>query len=127
MILQADNGWYYVERVQAGFEAFDFAGDNRFGELGFFVAVGYVAADGLLQIVDVVSDRRLSVAEAAARETGIGSALAVPLISAQGIVGVLSLYGMENDAFTTDDLAALTSVSATLASALERIPADGVR
>ncbi len=48
------------------------------------------------------------------------SALAVPLICANGIIGVLSLYLMESDAFTTGDLAALTSVASTLAGALER-------
>jgi putative nucleotidyltransferase with HDIG domain len=48
------------------------------------------------------------------------SALAVPLISANGIIGVLSLYLMAHDAFTTADLAALTSVGSTLADALER-------
>jgi GAF domain-containing protein len=48
------------------------------------------------------------------------SALAVPLISAGGITGVLSAYLTERDAFTTGDLAALTSVGSTLADALER-------
>ena len=49
------------------------------------------------------------------------SALAVPLISASGIIGVLSAYLTERDAFTTGDLAALTSVGSTLAGALERM------
>jgi putative methionine-R-sulfoxide reductase with GAF domain len=48
------------------------------------------------------------------------SALSVPLISASGIAGVLSLYRMGSDVFTTGDLATLTSVSATLTSTLER-------
>ena len=48
------------------------------------------------------------------------SALAVPLISTSGITGVLSAYLTERDAFTTGDLAALTSVGSTLADALER-------
>jgi GAF domain-containing protein len=48
------------------------------------------------------------------------SALAVPLISTNGIAGVLSLYRTESDAFTTADLAALTSVSETLTDAMER-------
>jgi putative nucleotidyltransferase with HDIG domain len=50
----------------------------------------------------------------------LGAALAVPLISANGIIGVLSLYLRAHDAFTTADLAALTSVGSTLAGALER-------
>jgi putative nucleotidyltransferase with HDIG domain len=48
------------------------------------------------------------------------SALAVPLISTNGITGVLSVYAMGRDAFTTTDLAALTSVGSALARALER-------
>ncbi len=53
------------------------------------------------------------------RFSALRSALAVPLMSAGGIAGVLSLYRKESDAFTTADLAALASVSATLTSALE--------
>jgi len=52
------------------------------------------------------------------------SALAVPLISTNGIIGVLSLYLMAHDAFTSGDLASLTSVGSTLASALERTAAE---
>ncbi len=48
------------------------------------------------------------------------SALAVPLLSTSGVTGVLSAYLTERDAFTTGDLAALTSVGSTLADALER-------
>jgi len=56
--------------------------------------------------------------------SALRSALAVPLISANGIIGVLSLYLMAHDAFTTGDLAALTSVGSTLTSALERTAAE---
>jgi GAF domain-containing protein len=54
------------------------------------------------------------------RFSTLRSALAVPLISESGIAGVLSLYRTESDAFTAGDLVALTSLSATLTSALER-------
>lgn len=47
------------------------------------------------------------------------SALAVPLISAHGIEGVLSLYLTGPDAFTTEHLEALTSLGPILAGALE--------
>src|ERR1700685_285898 len=56
MILQADDSRNHIERVRAGFEAFDFARDNRFGEFRFFAAVGDVTADSLLQVVDVVDE-----------------------------------------------------------------------
>jgi GAF domain-containing protein len=55
------------------------------------------------------------------------SALAVPLISTEGIIGVLSLYLMAHDGFTTADLAALTSVGSMLAGALERTTCEAVR
>ncbi len=55
------------------------------------------------------------------RFSTLRSALAVPLISTSGITGVLSVYLSERDAFTTGDLAALTSVGSTLAGALERM------
>jgi putative nucleotidyltransferase with HDIG domain len=55
------------------------------------------------------------------------SALAVPLISANGIIGVLSLYRMSHDAFMSADLAALTSVGSTLAGALERAASEVAR
>src|SRR5579862_1344024 len=58
MILQAHDGWDHIKRVQARFEAgfkvFHLAGDYGFGEFGLFAAVGDVAADRLLQIVDIV-------------------------------------------------------------------------
>jgi putative nucleotidyltransferase with HDIG domain len=62
-----------------------------------------------------------------ARFSALRSALAVPLISTGGIAGVLSLYRTDSDAFTTGDLATLTSVSATLTSALERTLPDPVQ
>jgi GAF domain-containing protein len=55
------------------------------------------------------------------------SALAVPLISADGLIGVISLYLKEHEAFTTADLAALTSVGSTLAGALERTACEAAR
>ena len=55
------------------------------------------------------------------------SALAVPLISTNGIIGVISLYLKDQEAFTTADLAALTSVGSTLAGALERTACSAVR
>jgi putative nucleotidyltransferase with HDIG domain len=52
--------------------------------------------------------------------SNLRSALAVPLISASGIMGVLSAYLTERGAFTKGDLAAFTSLGSTLADLLER-------
>ncbi len=54
-----------------------------------------------------------------ARFSILRSALAVPLIDSSGITGVLSLYLMGQDAFTTEQLNALLSLSPKLAEALE--------
>ena len=56
MILQRHNRGHNIQRLQARFKAFDLAGDDGFGEFGLFPAIGDVAADGLLQIVDVVGE-----------------------------------------------------------------------
>ncbi len=45
-----------------GFEALDFAADNGFGEFCFLAAVGNVAGDGLLQVVDVVGEDAVELA-----------------------------------------------------------------
>lgn len=54
------------------------------------------------------------------RFAGLRSALAVPMIGAQGIAGVISLYRKDVNAFTDSNLSALTSVSSVLTAALER-------
>ena len=54
-----------------------------------------------------------------ARFSALRSALAVPLIAPSGITGVLSLYLKSADAFTMEDLRALTLLSPIIAGALE--------
>ena len=73
MILQRHNRRHHVEGVQASFEAFDFAGNNRFGEFGFLAAVGDVAADGLLQVVDVVGEDAVELAHLGRNVAGHGN------------------------------------------------------
>jgi len=51
--------------------------------------------------------------------SALQSALSVPLMTTQGIIGVLSLYREERDAFSNDHLASLSVLSSTLAKALE--------
>jgi GAF domain-containing protein len=53
------------------------------------------------------------------KHLGLASALAVPLIQERGIVGVLSLYRRDSDAFSKEELAALNSIAASLAGLLE--------
>jgi GAF domain-containing protein len=56
-----------------------------------------------------------------ARFSVLRSALAVPLVSAAGITGVLSLYIRKPDAFTSQNLEALNSLSPILAGALDGV------
>jgi putative methionine-R-sulfoxide reductase with GAF domain len=51
--------------------------------------------------------------------SALQSALSVPLMTTQGIIGVLSLYREDRDAFSNDHLASLSVLSSTLAKALE--------
>ncbi len=53
------------------------------------------------------------------RYSALKSALAVPLIGDRGIIGVLSLYRCEHDAFTNEQLTSLTSLGPALAGVLE--------
>jgi putative nucleotidyltransferase with HDIG domain len=53
------------------------------------------------------------------RFSALRSALSVPLITARGIIGVLSLYREKHDAFSNDHLASLRVLSSALAGALE--------
>ncbi len=53
------------------------------------------------------------------RYSALKSALAVPLTTTRGIIGVLSLYRCEHDAFTTEHLISLTTLGTALAGILE--------
>jgi len=83
------------------------------------VALGPSRDGAVLQIVDVVSDRRLSVAEAAARETGIGSALAVPLVARGQVVGLLAAYPSGRPAAGEHETALLAALAGQLAVAVQ--------
>ncbi len=48
-----------------------------------------------------------------------GAALSVPLIASRGIIGALSLYREQHDAFSQDELSRLTALSSAVAGAIE--------
>ena len=56
------------------------------------VALGPSRERAVLEVADVVHDARLADVKAAARETGIGAALAVPLRARGDVVGLLAAY-----------------------------------
>ena len=49
----------------------------------------------------------------------LGSALAVPLVGLDGVIGVLALYRVQRDAFTQDHLRVLLAICSKLALAVE--------
>ncbi len=52
-------------------------------------------------------------------DTALHSALSVPLVTPRGIIGVVSLYRKDQDAFSNDHLGSLSVLSSVLANALE--------
>lgn len=56
-----------------------------------------------------------------AKFSTLSSALAVPLEAHDGVVGVLALYRAERDAFSSEDLRTLLSISSRISLALERV------
>ena len=73
----------------------------------------------VLEVMDVVRDPRLVVAAAAARETGIGSALAVPLVARGEVVGLLAAYPPGRPAAGEHETALLAALAGQLAVAVQ--------
>jgi serine phosphatase RsbU (regulator of sigma subunit) len=83
------------------------------------VALGPSRERTVLEIADVVRDPRLAVAAAAARETGIGSALAVPLTARGDVVGLLAAYPAGMPAAGEHETALLAALAGQLAVAVQ--------
>ena len=73
----------------------------------------------MLEIADVGQDPRLAAAAAAARETGIGSALAVPLMARGDVVGLLAAYPAGRPAAGEHETALLAALAGQLAVAVQ--------
>jgi serine phosphatase RsbU (regulator of sigma subunit) len=83
------------------------------------VALGPSRERAVLEVADVVSDPRLSLVAAAARETGIGSALAVPLMARGEVVGLLAAYPEGRPAAGEHETALLAALAGQLAVAVQ--------
>jgi serine phosphatase RsbU (regulator of sigma subunit) len=82
------------------------------------LALGPSRRRAVLEVVDVVRDRRLAEVAAAARETGIGSALAVPLVAREEVVGLLAAYPTGRLAADEHETALLAALAGQLAVAV---------
>jgi serine phosphatase RsbU (regulator of sigma subunit) len=83
------------------------------------VALGPSRKRAVLEIEDVGRDPRLAVVAAAARETGIGSALAVPLMARGDVVGLLAAYPAGRPAAGEHETALLAALAGQLAVAVQ--------
>jgi serine phosphatase RsbU (regulator of sigma subunit) len=83
------------------------------------VALGPSRERSVLEIPDVVRDPRFAAATAAARETGIGSALAVPLMARGDVVGLLAAYPAGTPAAGEHETALLAALAGQLAVAVQ--------
>jgi serine phosphatase RsbU (regulator of sigma subunit) len=83
------------------------------------VALGPTRERAVLEIADVRRDTRLAAAAAAARVTGIGSALAVPLMARGDVVGLLAAYPAGRPAAGEHETALLAALAGQLAVAVQ--------
>jgi len=82
------------------------------------VALGPSRERTVLEVTDVVGDLRLAAVAAVARETGIGSALAVPLVALGEVVGLLAAYPEGRPAAGAHETALLAALAGQLAVAV---------
>ncbi|HEU5244623.1 MAG TPA: SpoIIE family protein phosphatase [Gaiellaceae bacterium] len=83
------------------------------------VALGPSRERAVLAVTDVVQDSRLATVAAAAREAGIGSALAVPLMVRGDVVGLLAAYPEGKPAAGEHETALLAALAGQLAVAVQ--------
>jgi serine phosphatase RsbU (regulator of sigma subunit) len=83
------------------------------------LALGPSGDRNVLEVSDVVHDQRLGEVAEVARETGIGSALAVPLVARGEVVGLLAAYPAEGSAAAEHDRALLAALAGQLAVAVQ--------
>jgi serine phosphatase RsbU (regulator of sigma subunit) len=83
------------------------------------VALGPSRERAVLQVPDVVRDPRFAASAAAARETGIGSALAVPLMVRGDVLGLLAAYPAGRPAAGEHETALLAALAGQLAVAVQ--------
>ncbi|HKC76805.1 MAG TPA: GAF domain-containing SpoIIE family protein phosphatase, partial [Gaiellaceae bacterium] len=83
------------------------------------VALGPSRDRTVLEVADVVRDPRLATVAAAARETGIESALAVPLVARGDVVGLLAAYPEGRAVAGEHETALLAALAGQLAVAVQ--------
>ena len=83
------------------------------------IALGPARGRAVVEVADASRDRRLAPAAAAARETGIAGALAVPLLARGDVVGLLAAYPEGEVAAGEHERALLSALAGQLAVAVQ--------
>jgi len=83
------------------------------------IALGPSQERTVLEVAEVGRDRRLAAVEAASREAGIGSALAVPLMARGDVVGLLAAYPAGRPEVGEHETALLAALAGQLAVAVQ--------
>jgi serine phosphatase RsbU (regulator of sigma subunit)/putative methionine-R-sulfoxide reductase with GAF domain len=83
------------------------------------LASGPLRGRGLVEIADVTTDPRLAVVADAAAETGVDSAIAVPLVVGDETIGLLGVFPDRGRALTENEAALLRALAAQLAVAVQ--------
>ena len=83
------------------------------------LALGPFRSRGVLVVRNVASDPRLAGVADAAAESGIGAAIAVPLLAQDEVVGLLGVFPPRGRRVTENETARLTALAAQLAVAVQ--------
>jgi serine phosphatase RsbU (regulator of sigma subunit) len=83
------------------------------------VALGPSRERAVLEVPEMERDPRLAAVAVVARETGIGSALAVPLVARGDVVGLLAVYPADRAAAGEHETALLAALAGQLAVAVQ--------
>jgi serine phosphatase RsbU (regulator of sigma subunit) len=83
------------------------------------LALGPSRSRGMLVVHDVGSDPRLSGVGDAAAETGIESAIAVPLLARDDVIGLLGVFPARGRMLTENEFALLSALAVQLAVAVQ--------
>jgi serine phosphatase RsbU (regulator of sigma subunit) len=91
----------------------------RLAERLLELASGPLRGRGMVEIADATSDPRLAVVGDAAAETGIDSAIAVPLVVGDETIGLLGVFPDRGRVLTENETALLRALASQLAVAVQ--------
>jgi serine phosphatase RsbU (regulator of sigma subunit) len=121
-LLDADRLAVYLREDERLYAAADvgLAGPHtRLAERLLELCLGPFRSRGLLVVPDVAREPRLAGVADAAAEAGIEAAVAVPLLAAEDVIGLLALFPAKGKPLSENEAALLTALAAQLAVAVQ--------